>query len=298
MKIHVIVAIGLTAALLMPVSAVAQNREHQQMAAEVRMLQEQTQQLSQAIQQTLSRLNELSESAKLVSEALKKVDARLDAAETANRKAAADQKLGFDSLSTDVRIVREGTQNVNVRIGLLSEEVEALRTSLPSLVAPQAAATAEAGVDGQPTGPVPVPPVAAQARSGLSAGRLFQAAMADYASGDYRLAISGFQTLLNDWPTSEQADDAQYYIGYSYLQQKKYPEAIKAFSDVIANYPKGDKVPDAYVDLGTTQRALGQNEAARAAWDAVIQKFPSSSSAIIARTKLDGLPQPPAPPKP
>ena len=121
----------------MPTPAAAQNREHQQMAAEVRMLQEQTQQLSQAIQQTLTRLGELGESVKQLSESLKKVDARLDAAETANRKSLADQKLSFDSMSTDVRIVREGTQNVNVRIGLLTEEVESLRTALPTLATPQ-----------------------------------------------------------------------------------------------------------------------------------------------------------------
>ena len=74
--------------------------------------------------------------------------------------------------------------------------------------------------------------------------------MADYAIGEYRMAIIGFQQVLDEWPKSEQADDAQFYIGYSYMQQKKYPEAVKAFSDVIANYPMGDKVPDAYVDLG------------------------------------------------
>jgi tol-pal system protein YbgF len=278
---------------LAPATPAAQNREHQQMTADVRMLQEQSQLLAQSIAQTLARLGELGES-------MKKIEARLDATEAANRKLVADQKLSLDSLSTDLRIVREGTQNVNMRIGMLSEEIEALRTSLPSLAA-QAAPPADPVSDALPGGVVPVaaaPAAAAPAaRSGLSSNRLFQTAMADYTSGNYSLAITGFQALLEAWPKSEQADDAMYYIGQSHLSQKKYDEAIKAFDGVIQKYPTGDKVPEAYVDLGQAYRAAGQLEAARAAWLTVIAGFPTTSSAIIARQRLDGLPET-APPKP
>ena len=294
MKSTATIAIAFAAALLFPAFAAAQNREHQQMAAEVRMLQEQTQQLAQALAQTLKGLSEVGESVKQLNESLKKVDARLDAAEATNRKALADQKLNLDSLSTDLRIVREGTQNVNTRIGVLTEEIEALRTSLPQGgTTPQAqAGDAAAGASEAPGVPATTP------RSGLTASRLFQMAMADYAAGEFRLAISGFQQLLGEYAKSEQADDAQYYIGASYMQQKKYPEAVKAFSDVIANYPAGDKVPEAYVDLGQAHRALGQSDAARTAWETVRSKYPTSSSAIIAREKLDGLPPPAASSRP
>jgi tol-pal system protein YbgF len=298
MKIPATLAIACAVAALPPASAAAQNREHQQMAAEVRMLQEQMQQLTQALSQTRTLLNEIGESVKQLNESSKKVDARLEAQEGVSRKALADQKVTLDSLSTDLRIVREGTQNVNTRIGILSEEVEALRTALPAAAAP-AAATGDAGAPPSAAdagAALPVP--AATAKSGLTPNRLFQAAMADYGSGAFSLAISGFQQLLNDWPKSEQADDAQFYIGSSYMQQKKYPEAVKAYSDLIATYPTGDKVPDAYVDLGQAYRAQSQNDAARTAWETVRAKFPSSNSAIIARERLDGLPPPAAPPKP
>jgi tol-pal system protein YbgF len=263
------------------------------------MLQEQTQQLTQALQQTLTKLSELGDSVKQLGDSVKRVDTRLDAAEAASRKAQADQKLLFDSLATDVRIVREGTQNVNMRIGILSDEVEAIRVMLPRLAAPQTT-TSEAGPDAAPTtdlAPAQAATATPASRTGLTPNRLYTMAMSDYSTGDYRLAISGFQNLLNDWSKSDLADDAQYYIGYSYLQMKRYPEAAKAFSDVIANYPSGDRVPEAYVDLGQMQRLMGQIDEARTSWQTVIKKFPSSSSAIIAGTKLDGLQQT-APPKP
>jgi tol-pal system protein YbgF len=293
-------AAGLIAVWLAAVPVHAQNREHQQMAADVRMLQEQTQLLSLSIAQTLARLGELGES-------LKKIEARLDAAETASRKATADQKLTFDALSTDVRIIREGTQNVNARIGLLNEEVEALRTSLPSLVSqsgsqgggiPAAAAALLSGVPGAPGDAAPTPSAPPVQRSGLTPTRLFQAAMDDYTSANYSLAISGFQQLLQEYPTSELADDAQYYIGYSHLSQRRYPEAIKAFSDLVRTYPTGDKVPEAYFDLGQAHNGNGDVEAARTAWQTVITQFPTSNSAIIAKQRLNGLPRPTTPQKP
>ena len=74
--------------LLAGARLVAQNREHQQMTADVRMLQEQAQQL--AI--TIAALNQA------LSESLKALNARLDQANDATRKGFADQKLLIDNM--------------------------------------------------------------------------------------------------------------------------------------------------------------------------------------------------------
>src|ERR1043166_3578867 len=79
----------------------AQNREHQQMAAELRILQEQAQQLTLALAQ--------------VTEALKTVNARLDATDRSIQKAFADQKLVLDNAAKDLDVVRQGTQDTNSR---------------------------------------------------------------------------------------------------------------------------------------------------------------------------------------
>ena len=62
---------------LAAVPAAAQNREHQQQAAELRILQEQQQQLSLGLAQ--------------IAEALKALNARLDEVTASNRKGFADQ---------------------------------------------------------------------------------------------------------------------------------------------------------------------------------------------------------------
>ncbi len=111
------------AVLAAAVPAVAQNREHQQMSAELRMLQEQTQQLALTLAQ--------------IGDALKALNGRLDAADQEAQKRFADQKLLIQKLSDDVSAVRERSQDTDTRLRKLADEVEALRstiTSLPSLI--------------------------------------------------------------------------------------------------------------------------------------------------------------------
>src|SRR5688500_1952819 len=83
--------VGLALLVAQPLGAA--NREHQQLMADIRMLQEQTQQL-QSMLTTLT-------------EAIKAVNGKLDEQAGINRKSYADQKLRVDNLGSDIRIVRE-----------------------------------------------------------------------------------------------------------------------------------------------------------------------------------------------
>jgi tol-pal system protein YbgF len=281
MKTILAIVAALVLAGLTPAPAAAQYREHQQMAADLRILQEQNQQLSLALQKTLIQLEE----------AVKAITTRLDASDGASRKALADQKLLIDAVNTELRVIRERTQDSSTRIGTLTEEVEALRGSISTLATPAPSFDPITGLTSESLVAPPAP-----VRAGVSPSRLYQTAWTDYTAGQYSLAISGFEAFLRDFPTSEQADDAQLNIGNSYLAQRKFQEAATAFSAVIRLYPLGDKLPEAFLNLGQAQRSLGQTEAARASWDTVIQKYRTSSSAIIAQQRLDGLP--PAPTQP
>ena len=44
---------------------------------------------------------------------------------------------------------------------------------------------------------------------------VYKNALADYARGDYDLAISGFRGYITSFPKSDMADDAQVFIGKS-----------------------------------------------------------------------------------
>jgi tol-pal system protein YbgF len=285
------IALALPAVLLYVASpAAAQNREHQQMAAELRMLQEQTQQL--AI--TLAAVNQA------LAESVKLLNARMDEDAGALRKGFADQKLLIDNMATDVSRIRERSNDTNVRIGSLQEELEALRTTVQALqqtaVAPPAPVLdplAPAGT-GTSTAPAPAPaplppPVAPSSTAGLSPTRLYETAQADYFAGQWSSAISGFEAFLRAFPRSEQADDAQLYIGETYFAQNQWSEAIAAYNQLIQSYPGTNSVPVAYYKRGLAQERLGQIDAARASWEAAAKSFPDSDAGRLAKQNLDRL---------
>ncbi len=274
--------IALLAQVVSPSRAMAQNREHQQMTADLRMMQEQAQQL--AI--TITALNQA------LAESLKALNARLDQAGDATRKGFADQKLLIDNMGNDVRVIRERSDDTNVRIAALREELEALRATVQAL---QLAPPPPVVDPLDPNAPPPVPTTQAPpltpapSTAGLSPTRMFETSKADYAAGQWTLAVTGFEQFLRAFPKSENSDDAQFYIGETYFAQGKFAEAIPAYNLVIQNYPGANAVPDAYYKRGLAEERLGQVEAARNSWETVSKSYPESDAGRLAKQNLDRL---------
>src|SRR4051812_48675354 len=137
------VLLGLTLLVGAARPAAAANKEHQQLMADLRMLQEQTQLLQNALG--------------TLTEALKAVNARLDQQTDANRKTSADQKLLIDNLTKDLGVVREKVDDNNVRVGSLSQEVDALRQLVQQALARPVAPPSVVDPNGGPALPAPVP---------------------------------------------------------------------------------------------------------------------------------------------
>ena len=276
------------AVLAVAAPAVAQNREHQQMSAELRMLQEQTQQLALTLAQ--------------IGDALKALNARLDASDKEAQQRFADQKLLIQKLSDDVSAVRERSQDTDTRLRKVADEVEALRTtltSLPSMLSGAAPSPSPETSAVDPTAPGPVTPPASQTSTlGLSPSRMLDTAKSDYFSGSYASAVSGFESLLKTFPTSEAAAEAQFMLGETYSQQKRYAEAVNAYTAAIQKFPRSMWVPEAYYKRGKAQESLGTPEAARASYEMLLKTYPDTPSAGLAKQALDRLGRQAAAPRP
>jgi tol-pal system protein YbgF len=257
----------------------AADREHQQMMAELRILQEQTQQL----QALLNRLGD----------ALSAVNTRLDDQTALERKAFADGKVQMDAVSGDLRIVREKVDETNVRLSSLSQELESLRSAMPEpgqapTAPPLSADNATPSPDAAqatPTGTAATnaPP------SGVSPQRLFDSARADYAAGDYSIAISGFESYLRSFPKYSNAPEAQLLIGESYRLAGKNTEAIAAYDRVIANYAGSSYVGQAYYKRGAAFENLKQLDRATESYETVLKQFPDSQEALLAKQRVTAL---------
>jgi tol-pal system protein YbgF len=275
----------------------AANREHQQLMADIRMLQEQSQQLQLVLVS--------------LADTLKTLNTKLDDQSSTSRKQFADQKLLIDNVSSDLRVVRERLDENNTRVGTIGQELNSLReavNSLPSQLSPATqpamvpgpsgtmvpASQTVTGAPGPQTGTTTAAPptpaaVPAGPAGGLSPQRMFDTAQADYAAGQWPLAISGFEQFIRSFPTNDKADDAQFYIGESYQLDGKFKEAVGAYEKVIADYPTGDRVPQALYKRGVALSLLGENDRARESFQQVIRNYPQSEVAVLAKQVLDGL---------
>ncbi|HSB09159.1 MAG TPA: tol-pal system protein YbgF [Blastocatellia bacterium] len=117
--------------------------------------------------------------------------------------------------------------------------------------------------------------------------QLFAAAYGDYSRGNYDLALSEFKQYVETYPTSEMADNAQYWIGECLYGKKQFNEAIAEFDKVSQLFPKGDKVPAARFKKAMALMELGQNDAARAELTAIVRLFPRTNEAVLAKQQLE-----------
>jgi tol-pal system protein YbgF len=254
----------------------AADKEQRQMMADLRILQEQAQQLQNLVGALTQSLDN----------ALKTVNQRLDEQKEANRKSFADQKLVIDNAASDLRVLREKVDDNSVRVGSLTQELDALRQSIAGMSAPRTL--------GEPDSVAPGADAAASAGNavGGSPQKLLDGAQADYWAGHYDLAILGYEQYIASFPQSPQVDYAQYYVGSSYFQAGKYDQAITAYNTLIKNYPKSTFLPDACVKVGLAHKTLKDNEKARQAFDFVIKNYPDSVAATIAQQNLSSLTPP------
>jgi tol-pal system protein YbgF len=273
-------ALALAYVTLSPATPAAADREHQQLMADLRMLQEQTQQL-QALMNGLG-------------EALKAVNAKLDDQTTLERKAFADAKVQMDAISGDIRVVREKVDETNVRLGSISQELESVRQAIPepgaAVQIPQVITdpSVPAVPGSQTTTTAPAQPV----NPGIQPQRLWASSYGDYAAGNYSLAVQGFQSYLGYFPKSPQAHEAQLLIGESLLLDNKNADAVTAYDRVIANYPRSASVPQAYYKRGMALERLGERDRARESYEIVMKEYANSDAANLAKQRLDSLTRP------
>ena len=275
-------ALALLLAALATAPMEAANKEHQQMMADLRMLQQQ----NQLLQAQLTAL----------ADALRTVSARLDEQAGVNRKTAADARLQVETVAGDLRVVREKIDETNVRLSALSQEVEAMRLAQAQAAAQPAAPAAAPGPDqpgqppaGAPATPSPASQPASPAGPGTSPQRLFESARADYYAGQWSLAVQGFETYIKTFPKSDLTDDAQYYIGETHYSSGKFREAVAAYERLIATYQGSNTMPDAYYKRGLAYNQLGQVPQARESFEFVVKTYPDSDAGRLAKQALDRL---------
>jgi tol-pal system protein YbgF len=118
---------------------------------------------------------------------------------------------------------------------------------------------------------------------------MYAVAKDHYDQGRMKEAREGFETFLKAYPKSKNADNAQFWIGETYYQQKWYEKAILEYQKVIENYPKDNKVPAALLKQAFSFQKINDKSNAKLILKELAQKYPSSNEGKLAAQKLKGL---------
>ena len=130
---------------------------------------------------------------------------------------------------------------------------------------------------------------AAPAVSGSSEASLYDGALASFRNGKFEVAMEGFENFLRQYPKSDRADNAQFWIGECYMSLKHYEQAILAYQKVIKNFPKGNKAPNAMLRQAMAFLEIKDQTSTKLLLRKIIKNYPKSNEAKIAEKKLKTL---------
>ncbi len=134
-----------------------------------------------------------------------------------------------------------------------------------------------------------VPAPAGRTKQELLEDEIYRMGKQAFDQGDSDAARKKFQELIQRFPKSERADNAQFWIGEIYYRDKWYEKAILEYQKVIEKYPKGNKVPASLLKQGFAFFNLGDKSNSRLILEELIKKYPKSNEAKIAKDKVRDL---------
>ena len=280
-----IAPIVLGVVLAAPVAVFAQNREHTQIYADLRMLQEQIQRLQLA-------LNQLAEQLKATQQAL-----ATQAGET--KKGFADQNVAVGAISSALGTVREAERDTAIRVAQLNQEMKAIRDGLGmqqtmlgqilDLLQPKPVMTDPAN-PADPAAPRPPPPSPVSGASlPASPSSYYNLAWSAYAGNQFEEAIRIYEDALKRFPDAVEAASARMNLGEAYLHLDKPKEALEAFKAVPARHADSEEVPNAHYKQGLCYERLNQRADAEKSYQLVRTRYPDSPAASLATQRLKSM---------
>ncbi len=128
---------------------------------------------------------------------------------------------------------------------------------------------------------------AAEVLEGPSVSDLFLEARADYLQGRYALAISGFEQVIEIG--GELADNAVYFLGEAMLAEERLEDALSQFETLIEDFPESDQAPDAWYKKGYILERLGNRTDAQEIYQDILDVFAGTQAALAAERQLESL---------
>lgn len=122
----------------------------------------------------------------------------------------------------------------------------------------------------------------------------FHAAQTAYEAREYSTARALYRAFIQRHHDDARADDAQYFVGQSYLMEDRPATALGELRHVVADYQSGDRVPYALLSMADAFYRLHACGDATTSLQALIRGFARSPVIGDARARLRDVQHAPA----
>jgi tol-pal system protein YbgF len=248
----------------------AVNRELVALQTQVQQLSDQVTTLKQSLDERMGVLKNLMEQN---TESISKVTSAITNIQTSLQKQQTDTSAHVDQLSGQLQSLNDSLDELKARLGKVTKQLEDLQASQQTLAAQasQQAATTQAQ---QAQLAVPPPDV------------LYNNALRDYNGGNGDLAKQGFTDYVKNYPNTDLAGNAYFYLAEMDFKAGNYPQAVKEYDQVLQGFPDGNKAASAELKKGFALIESGQKNEGVAALRHVVQRYPRSNEALQAKDRL------------
>jgi tol-pal system protein YbgF len=107
-----------------------------------------------------------------------------------------------------------------------------------------------------------------------------------FSANNYPAAAESFNSFIANYPESEYAANARYWLGECYFNDKRYKEAIDAFTKALDMKPSAGRSADALLKIGQAWHGLNEPAKGTAVLKSLIDKYPGSDAAQQAKKQL------------
>lgn len=135
--------------------------------------------------------------------------------------------------------------------------------------------------------PKPSPEEQKRQQEANDARQAYQEAFQLVKDGDYVPAREALRKFLGNYPGSEYADNAQYWLAETHYVMGEHESALEEFQAVMEEYPKSSKVPAAKLKKGYSYYELEDYRQARKELIEVMDEFPDHRVAGLAKQQLE-----------
>ncbi len=114
----------------------------------------------------------------------------------------------------------------------------------------------------------------------------YDAAYQLYKEKKYKESRERFEIFIKEYPKTDLADNAQFWIAESYFNEKDFESAILSYETLLKKYPDSDKAGSGMLKQGYAFAEIGDAKTGKIILNKLIEKYPNTKDAEAAKKKI------------